>query len=74
MQRWHIVDSEPLAIQIGLQHGSAARRQISRCIAFYASLFRQSAGKSWDQVRELAMAFEPSIAKKWPAYLEEMKG
>lgn len=28
----------------------------------------------WDQVREIAMTYEPVVRKKWPQYLEEMKG
>jgi isopenicillin-N N-acyltransferase-like protein len=48
--------------------------QISRCIDFYAGLFKESAKKNWSEVRDLAMTFEPTIRKNWPAYLEEMKG
>lgn len=48
--------------------------QISRCIEFYAGLFKKSAKKDWSEVRELAMTFEPTIRKNWPAYLEEMGG
>jgi len=60
--------------EIGLQHGSEAKLQISRCIDFYADLFLKSAKKNWHEVRELAMMFEPTIRKNWPAYLEEMEG
>jgi hypothetical protein len=34
----------------------------------------KSAKKNWHEVRELAMTFEPTIRKNWPAYLEEMEG
>lgn len=61
-------------LQIGLKHGSKAKEQISRCIDFYADLFIKSAKKTWSEVRDLAMTFEPSIRKNWPAYLEEMEG
>jgi hypothetical protein len=60
--------------QIGLTHGSKARLQISRCIDFYAGLFKKSAKKNWSEVRDLAMTFEPTIRKNWPGYLEEMEG
>jgi isopenicillin-N N-acyltransferase-like protein len=60
--------------QIGLTHGSEAKHHISRCIAFYAGLFKTSAAKDWSEVQELAMSFEPAIRKNWPAYLEEMEG
>lgn len=63
-----------MSMQIGLQHGSEAKLQISRCIDFYADLFLKSAKKNWHEVRELAMMFEPTIRKNWPAYLEEMEG
>lgn len=29
---------------------------------------------NWDKVKELAMTFEPVMRRKWPAYLEEIKG
>jgi hypothetical protein len=61
-------------VQIGFQHGSEAKLQIARCIDFYADLFLKSAKKNWHEVRELAMIFEPTIRKNWPAYLEEMQG
>jgi hypothetical protein len=53
--------------QIGLTHGS-------RCIDFYAGLFKKSAKRNWSEVRDLAMTFEPTIRKNWPGYLEEMEG
>lgn len=34
----------------------------------------KSAKKDWSEVRDLAMTFEPTIRKNWPAYLEEMEG
>lgn len=69
-------DENPLTetVQIGLQHGSEAKQQIFRCIDFYADLFQKSAKKNWHEVRELAVTFEPTIRKNWPAYLEEMEG
>ena len=57
-----------------MRHGSEAKLQIARCIHFYAGLFKESAKKEWGEVRELAMAFEPSISRNWPAFLEEMRG
>jgi len=68
------IDSLNKIAQIGFQHGSEAKQQISRCIDFYADLFQKSAKKNWHEVRELAMTFEPAIRKNWPAYLEEMEG
>lgn len=60
--------------QIGLKHGTSAKPQIHRCIAFYAALFLKSANKTWTEVQALALTFEPTIRKNWPAYLEEMDG
>lgn len=61
--------------QIGFKHGREARAQVSRCIAFYASLFRETAKLDWDGVRRIAKdEYEPVLQKKWPAYLEEMRG
>lgn len=63
-----------MVLQIGLRHGSEAAEHISRCIDFYADLFMKSAKKDWNEVRDLAMTFEPTIRKNWPTYLEEMEG
>ena len=60
--------------KIGFQHGTQAKTQVLRTRAFYADLFKQSAGMEWPQVQQLALKFEPTIREKWPAYLEEMAG
>ncbi|EME86512.1 uncharacterized protein MYCFIDRAFT_88844 [Pseudocercospora fijiensis CIRAD86] len=60
--------------EIGLKHGAEAREAIGRCIAFYAKQFRQTAGKEWQEVQEIAAKFEPVIQSKWPSFLVEMGG
>ncbi|KAK4575318.1 hypothetical protein LTR86_001172 [Recurvomyces mirabilis] len=60
--------------EIGLKHGTEARVQIGRSIDFYAGMFKDTAKMDWNKVQDLAMSFEPVMRKKWPAYLEEMKG
>ncbi|GME35340.1 AAT-domain-containing protein [Neofusicoccum parvum] len=61
-------------IQVGHTHGSAARTQIKGSIAFYADFFKETAKFDWLRVRTTALEFEPVIRRKWPAYLEEMRG
>ncbi|KAK0336347.1 hypothetical protein LTS16_015207 [Friedmanniomyces endolithicus] len=60
--------------EIGLKHGREAKLEISRSIAFYASLFEETAKMDWPKVQDLAMTFEPVMRRKWPAYLEEIGG
>ncbi|KAK7715954.1 hypothetical protein SLS57_006705 [Botryosphaeria dothidea] len=61
-------------LQIGHTHGTKARSQIEGSIAFYAGLFKETAKLDWPRVRTTALEFEPVIRRKWPAYLEEMRG
>ncbi|KAK0662682.1 Acyl-coenzyme A:6-aminopenicillanic-acid-acyltransferase 40 kDa form [Lasiodiplodia hormozganensis] len=61
-------------LQIGRTHGTLARTQIEGSIAFYATLFQETAKLDWARVRSTALEFEPVIRRKWPAYLEEMRG
>lgn len=64
----------PNNLQIGHQHGTAAKAHIARCISFYASLFEKNCKRSWPQVLELAEQFEQTAKEKWLAYHEEMRG
>jgi isopenicillin-N N-acyltransferase-like protein len=63
-----------LVVQIGFTHGSAAKLQIERCIAFYGELFMTYSKREWPQVRETARGFDVEIKKKWPRYHEEIRG
>ncbi|KAK3076489.1 hypothetical protein LTS18_012871, partial [Coniosporium uncinatum] len=60
--------------EIGLKHGQEAKTPIFRCIEFYAQQFKTSAKLDWPQVQHTALEFEPVIKRKWPAYLEEIRG
>jgi len=61
-------------VQIGLQHGKAAKIEIERCITFYAGLFLKNCKQTWPQVLSHASLFEKNALEKWPAYHEEMRG
>ena len=61
-------------LKIGFQHGREGKVQVSRTIDFYAGMFKEISRMDWNQVRDLAMKFEPVIRREWPYYLEEMKG
>lgn len=41
---------------------------------FYAGMFEKTAKMDWAKVKDLAMAYEPIMRRKWPAYLEEING
>lgn len=60
--------------QIGHTHGSQARLQVSRTIAFYTGMFQDVAKLDWDHVRNVAMEYEPVLKQKWPRYLDEIQG
>lgn len=60
--------------QIGLAHGTAAKLQISRSIAFYTTFFQTTTGQSWSQVLSTAQTFVPQIQAKWPDYWDEIVG
>lgn len=47
---------------------------MSRCIAFYAGLFKKNCKQDWPQVLAHASGFEKTAKEKWPAYHEEMQG
>ena len=61
-------------VKIGFQHGREAKVRVSRTLDFYAGMFKETSLMDWNQVQELAMTYEPVMRRKWPYYLEEMKG
>ncbi|KAI1618598.1 peptidase C45 acyl-coenzyme A:6-aminopenicillanic acid acyl-transferase-like protein [Exophiala viscosa] len=60
--------------EIGVQHGTAAKAHIERCIAFYAGLFEKTSKMDWPQVQDVARSFDAHIESTWPTYHEEIKG
>ncbi|KAF1847513.1 peptidase C45 acyl-coenzyme A:6-aminopenicillanic acid acyl-transferas-like protein [Cucurbitaria berberidis CBS 394.84] len=60
--------------EIGYQHGTAAKLQISRCIDFYARVFLKKSKQNWREVLENASKFEQQAKETWPAYHSEMQG
>jgi len=63
-----------MVLQIGFQHGEAAKERVTRSIAFYTKMFVQTSKKTWPEVRETACVFDEAIKTKWPAYHAEMQG
>ncbi|QIW97408.1 hypothetical protein AMS68_002926 [Peltaster fructicola] len=55
------------------QHGQQAIDKVHGSISFYNTLFKKSTKLDWQQVRGLALDFQPVIQQKWPAYLDEMQ-
>ncbi|KAF2187486.1 peptidase C45 acyl-coenzyme A:6-aminopenicillanic acid acyl-transferas-like protein [Zopfia rhizophila CBS 207.26] len=69
-----VVECKGTPYEIGYQHGTAAKTEVSRCVDFYAGVFQKNCEQSWPQVRETASSFEQHIRNAWPAYYEEMRG
>ncbi|KIW56362.1 hypothetical protein PV05_05027 [Exophiala xenobiotica] len=68
------VDCRGSPYEIGVQHGTAAKTHIERCIEFYASLFQETSKLDWPEVQDIAGSFSEHIKKTWPEYHEEMQG
>ncbi|KAF3384176.1 Acyl-coenzyme A:6-aminopenicillanic-acid-acyltransferase 40 kDa form [Talaromyces pinophilus] len=68
------LECEGTPFDIGKQHGTAAKEKIVRCIAFYASMFKQHCRLSWLEVRTAVQPFEEKIRKTWPDLHDEMQG
>jgi isopenicillin-N N-acyltransferase-like protein len=68
-----LVEVSGTPIERGRQYGEQARERVRRGIEHYSE---QLAAKSltWDDIRQLAMQFEPMIVSFDPNYTEEMKG
>jgi isopenicillin-N N-acyltransferase-like protein len=60
--------------EVGYHHGSTAKLQISRSIAFYKSLFQSKSKLDWEEVKEFALKFDSYLQKHWPQYVLEMRG
>lgn len=77
-QQKHFIKSSKrsafLYLQIGLQHGRAAKEEIARGLRFYEILFQKTAKLSWSQVCDTAAQFEPFLSSEWSDYCTEMKG
>nr|POE52139.1 acyl-coenzyme a:6-aminopenicillanic-acid-acyltransferase 40 kda form [Quercus suber] len=68
------LESLQYVTDIGKAHGSQAKLQISRSIAFYTSQFQESANLSWPEVRVQALRFRLFLQARFLGYLEEMRG
>ncbi|KIW17136.1 hypothetical protein PV08_04327 [Exophiala spinifera] len=68
------VNCQGTPYEIGVQHGTAAKDHVARCIDFYASLFEKTSKLDWAQVQDIASSFSDHIKSTWPAYHEEMQG
>ncbi|KAF2875259.1 isopenicillin N acyltransferase [Massariosphaeria phaeospora] len=69
-----IIECKGTPYEIGFQHGSVAKVEVSRCIDFYAGLFLQNCKQTWPQVLEHGKEFEEYAKEIWPAYHEEIRG
>jgi isopenicillin-N N-acyltransferase-like protein len=61
--------------EIGFTHGQAASAEVHNNIKTYTGFFTETVYLTWDQARERAVAeFIPTLQKKYPEILEEMRG
>ncbi|ETS87902.1 hypothetical protein PFICI_01730 [Pestalotiopsis fici W106-1] len=60
--------------EIGHQHGAQAAELVHGSIQFYAEMFDLYTGKTWAEIRLIAVRFGDNIQVKWPRYFEEMQG
>jgi hypothetical protein len=68
------VRCEGTPTEIGIQHGTAATKQINGSITFYAGLFKKYTGKESNDVLLIAQNFATNIQQKWPRYYDEIEG
>lgn len=59
---------------IGRSHGEQGKKEISRSLETYETLFHGYTGMSWTAVCEKALLHHDAIAAFRPEYLEEMQG
>lgn len=69
-----VTTTNPAALQIGFQHGQAARKLILESVEFYESFFKHWAKLSWAEAAEAAVKFLPFLEKHVPHLVEEMQG
>jgi len=61
-------------LQIGQQHGVAAREHILCSLSFYKEYFVEKASLEWPQATAAALKFMPLLERDWPDFITEMKG
>ncbi|KAM5355263.1 hypothetical protein ACJ41O_001909 [Fusarium nematophilum] len=60
--------------EIGHQHGSAAKAQVSGSLAFYQALFQKTCSMDWKAVHQEAAKYIDPLERICPRYVEEMRG
>ncbi|KAF3386596.1 Acyl-coenzyme A:6-aminopenicillanic-acid-acyltransferase 40 kDa form [Penicillium rolfsii] len=63
-----------LRLQIGIKHGQSLKDQIHGQMHIYESMFEYTSKLSWQEVREVAKEFLPSLQTLTPHLLTEMEG
>jgi isopenicillin-N N-acyltransferase-like protein len=61
-------------LQVGVQHGEAAKAQIGRGTKFYQNLFQEKCQMNWEEVKAFGMKYQPYLEANWPQYVDEMRG
>ncbi len=61
-------------LETGREYGKAAKDKILAGIEDYKKLLPGAHGKTWEEIRELAMSYVPLLEKEMPEELEEARG
>jgi len=60
--------------QVGYKHGSTAKTQITRSLAFYQRLFQERSKMDWETVKSFALKYQLYLLENFPKYVTEMQG
>lgn len=60
--------------ECGLQYGMQAKAKIHAGVEVYREYFAKTSDKSWDEIKQYAMAYVPVIQEAMPEILEEARG
>ena len=61
-------------LERGIQYGQQARDKIKAGVESYQAYFARTSDKSWEEIIEYALSYEPVIRQRMPRVLEEAKG
>lgn len=69
-----VITCEGSPYEIGLTHGTQAKKQIDATIATYKAMFKDYSGIEWDKAKRYALTFIPAIEAYDKDIMEEIRG
>ncbi|KAM0389154.1 hypothetical protein ACHAQC_009032 [Fusarium culmorum] len=61
-------------LEIGHQHGAAAKEKVNGSISFYEDLFQEACSMNWEAVRQEAQKYIEPLRNISPSHIEEIQG